>query len=350
MEIDKLVEQVLGELRTMKEGLVAEKRSVDAEKATMTAENPANATREVETQWRDIANAIREKRAISLSGTGVTNVVSDMVKIAAAKMPLLGKVRVFTGRDASTNIPVWSPSLAAPTAQAEGVSGETAVASDSTAALSVTSVTPYAYISVLPITNEALLLTGSNLEAELPGIFGEAFSKAMHTGILTGAGTGQAMKGVFTAGSIASANLIPCAASGLPKMADLVNLAMKLQDFYDDAVMVMHPTVYTAVMADPATGYDVYKEELARSKSLEGVQVILTTYAPSDTTADKVLVAGGNFSDYALAIANAVTIEPMKKVGENVTYFQAVSYFNGKAILPANFYGLKAVAAETGGE
>lgn len=348
MENDKLVEQVLGELRAMKESLNAEKRAVVAEQATFTADNPANSTREVDVQWRDIANAIREKRTISLSGTGVTNVVSDMVKIAAAKMPLLGKVRVFTGRDASTNIPVWSPSLAIPSAQAEGVSGEDAVAGDSSAALSVSSVTPYAYISVLPITNEALLLTGSNLEAELPGIFGEAFSKAMHTGILTGAGTGQAMKGIFTSGGIATGNLIACDAAGLPVMVDLIELALKLQDFHDDAVIVMHPTVYSNIMADTTTGYDVYKEELARGKTIEGVQVILTSYAPTTVTAGSVIAAGGKFSDYALAIANAVTIEPLRKVGENVTYFQAVSYFNGKPILPANFYGLKTVAAAQG--
>ena len=341
METDKLVEKVLGEVRTMKEELVAEKRALEASRATFTADNPANAGKDADTQWRDLATAIREKRAITLSGTGISNVVSDIVKVAAAKMPLLGKVRVFHGRDASTNIPVWSPSIAVPTAKAEGATG---VASDSSAALGVSSVAPYAYISVLPVSNEALMLTGSNLEAELPAIFGEAFSKAMHAGILTGAGTDQAMTGLFTAGSVAAANLIECDAAGLPVLADILELSMKLQDFYDDAVIVMHPTVYSNIMADTTAGYDVYKEELARNKSLEGVKVLLTSYAPTDTTAGKVIVAGGNLADYALAIANELSIEPLKKVGENLTYFQAVAYFNGKPILPSNFFGLKTVA------
>jgi len=339
--MDKVVQDVLDEVRSMKEEMATEKRALEAQRATFTAENPANAQVQTVTEWRDIANAIREKRSITLSGTGMTNVVSQMVKEAAAKMPLLGKVRVFNGRDASTNIPVWSPSVAVPSNFAEGATG---VSSDSTAALGVTSITPYAYISVLPVTNEALLLTGSNLESELPGIFGEAFAKKMHAGIVTGGGTGRDMLGIFTAGAVDADNLIACDAAGLPKIADVVELALKLQDFYDDAAIVMNSAVYASLMADTTTGTDVYKQELASSKTIEGVKVILTSYAPTDTTADKVIVVGGNFSDYALAVASALSIEPMKKVGENVVYFQAVAYFNGKPILGKNFFGLKAVA------
>lgn len=317
----------------------AEKRSL--EQALANANAPKNESGS--TEFRDIASAIREKRAITLSGTGITNVVSQIVKEAAAKMPLLGKVRVFQGRDATTNIPIWSPSLAVPSNYAEGA---TSVGSDSTAVLGVASLTPYAYISILPVSNEALLLSGSNLEAELPSIFAEAFSKAMHAGMLTGGGTSRDMMGIFTADAIDSGNLLSCGAAGAPKVADVVNLALKLQDFHDDAMMVMNPAFYAGLMADSTSGYDVYKEELLRNKTVEGVKVVLTSYAPTDTTAGKVLVAGGNFKDYALAIASALSIEPMKKVGENLTYFQAVAYFNGKPILPTNFYGLKAVSSQ----
>jgi HK97 family phage major capsid protein len=256
-------------------------------------------------------------------------------------MPLLGKVKYFTGRDASTNIPVWSPSIAVPSNYAEGA---TSVGSDSTAVLGVTSITPYAYISVLPISNEALLLTGSNLEAELPSIFAEAFSKAIHAGILTGGGTGRNMTGLFTASVIPSGNLVACDAAGAPKMADLIELALKVQDFYDNGVIVMNPAIYSAVMADTTDGIDVYKQELARGKTIEGVQVVLTSYAPSATTADAIVAVAGNFADYAVGVAGQLEITPMKKVGENLTYFQAVSYFNGKPVLADNFFGLKAIS------
>lgn len=336
--MDKVVQDVLAEVRSMKEEIATEKRALEAQKATFTAENPANAKTEVKTEWRDIANAIREKRAITLSGTGVSNVVSEMVKVAAAKMPLLSKVKVFSGRDASTNIPVWSPSLAVPSNFAEG---ETTAGVDATAVLGVTSVTPYAYISVLPVSNEALLLTGSNFEAQLPSIFGEAFSKAMHAGIISGSGAGRNMQGVFTASVIPAGNLIECAGVGAPKIADMVGLALKLQDFYDDACIVMNPAIYSALMADTTVGTDVYKQELASRKSLEGVQVVLTSYAPTSYADEAVIAVGGKFSDYALAVASALQIEPMKIVGDNNTYFQAVAYFNGKVILPVNFWGLK---------
>lgn len=330
--IDAVKEEVIS-------SIAAEKRSL--EQAIATANAPKG--KEVVTELRDIANAIKEKRAITVNGTGVINVIGQMTKIASEKMPLLGKVKYFYGRDAQTNIPVWSPSLAVPSNFAEGA---TNVGSDSTAVLGVTSITPYAYISVLPISNEALLLSGANLEAELPAIFAQAFAKALHAGILTGDGQTRNMTGLFTSDVIPSGNLIDNGAAGAPKVADLISLALKVQDFYDDGVIVMNPAIYSAVIGDTTAGTDVYKEELARGKTIEGVKVILTSYAPTATSTGSIMAVGGNFTDYAVGMAGSLTIEPMKKVGENLTYFQAVSYFNGKPVLAGNFFGLKAISGQ----
>jgi HK97 family phage major capsid protein len=338
-DVKNIKDEIVNAVKTeVLDAIKAEKRSL--EQASLSASAPK--TEGVATEVRELAEAIREKRSISLAGTGISNVVAQMTKLAAAKMPLLGKVKYFYGRDASTNIPVWAPSLAVPSNYDEGATG---VSSDSTAVLGVTSITPYSYISVLPITNEALLLTGSNLEAELPGIFAEAFAKAMHAGICTGSGTGRNMQGLFTASVIPAANLVACAAAGAPKMADLVSLALKVADYYDDGAIVMNSAIYSAVMADTTDGIQMYKQELAANKTIEGVKVILTSYAPSATTADALVAVGGNFADYAIGMANALEIQPMKKVGDNVTYFQAVAYFNGKPILADNFFALKAISA-----
>jgi len=331
---NEIIEAVKGQVLS---AIDTEKRELEQKIAL------ANAPKETEknTEVRELANAIKEKRAISLSGTGVINVVSQMVKVASAKRPLLGMVSTFYGRDASTNIPVWNPSLAVPLNYVEGASN---VASDAVAQLGVTSITPYAYISVLPVSNETLALTGANLEAQLPDIFGEAFSKAMMAGILTGSGVGRDMTGLFTATIIPSANLTACKASGLPLMVDLVALALKVQDFYDNGAIVLSPTVYASVMGDTTVGTDVYKEELVRNKTIEGVKVIVTSYAPSAVTAGSVIAVGGDLSSYAMGVASALSIEPLKKVGDNITYFQAVSYFNGKPTLAQNFFGLKTIA------
>jgi HK97 family phage major capsid protein len=330
------INAMVEEIRSMKEGLDAQKRDFEAKMASYAA--PIN-TRDAERaeEWRNVANAMKEKRAITLNGTGKVNLISEIIKIAQAKTPLLDKVRVFSGRDAQTNIPVWNPSIAAPIAYAEGA---TSVAQDSQAALGIKTLTPKAYVSILPVSDATLMMTGSNLEAELPSIFAEAFARTMHAGLVSGDGTGFNMSGLFTA----AASELECAAAGSPKMIDLVNLALQLQDYYDSAVIVMNPAIYAAITASAEDDITrAYKEELIRNKSVEGVKVILTSYAPNATDAGKVVAVGGPLDQYALAVAQEVTIEPMRKVGDLNTYFQASAYFNGAPILPANFWALKAV-------
>lgn len=343
------INTILDEVRSIKtsleeraEQLEVEKRALEQEKAAF--DNPTLRHEEKKMELRDIIDAMKEKRAITIGATGSVNFVPEIVKDAQAKRPLLSMVRTFYGRDASTNIPVFSPTIARPAAQAEGA---TSIASDIQATLGAISVAPHAYVSVLPVTHEALLLSAANLEAELPAIFADAFAEAMYNGIVNGTGSSLDMTGLFAAGSVASANKISCAAAGLPTMADLVGLALKLQDYSDSAVLVMNPAVYSAITASADANNVVYKEELIRNKSIEGVKVILTGAAPSATTSGAALVVGMDMKNYALAVAQELTIEPLKKVGDTNTYFQASMFFNGKVIHNKNAWSLNAASTSS---
>ena len=331
MEKDK-VTSMIDEIRSIKDNLDNEKRDFEARMANYAS--PVN-TRDAEIaeEWRSVANAMREKRAVTLGGTGRVNLVPEIVKIMQSKTPLLNKVRVFTGRDAQTNIPVWNPTIASPAYYAEG---STSVSSDSTGKLGVKSLTPNAYVSVLPVSDATLLMTGSNLEAELPNIFAEAFAGAMYRGMIQG---DSHMSGLF---ELDSYRTLTCANAGFPVMADLVNCALALQDYCDSAVIIMNPAVYSAITATAEDDITrVYKEELIRNKTIEGVPVFLTSYAPQDTSSGSIIAVGGPIDQYALAIAQELTIEPLRKVGDLNTYFQASAYFNGAPIIPDNFGVLK---------
>ena len=331
------IETMVEEIRTMKEGLETEKRDFEARMANYNAPiNTANA--EKAEAWRDVKNAMVEKRAITVGGTGKVNLVADIIKECVAKTPLLDKVRFFTGRDSETRIPVWSPSIAQPVAYAEGATG---IVSDTQAVLGVQSIQPYAYVSILPVSDATLLMSGANLEAELPQIFAQAFNKALHAGIVSGDGTGKNMTGLFKA---TGTQTIECGASGSPKMADVVALALKLQDYYDNGCIVMNPAIYSAITAvETGDALSVYREELIRNKTIEGIKVILTSYAPSATTAGSVVAVGGDLSEYAVGMANALTIEPFREVGQLNTMYRGIAYWNGCPILAKNFVQLKAV-------
>jgi HK97 family phage major capsid protein len=287
----------------------------------------------------DIQKALIEKRAITLSGTGAINQIKELAKELQAKTPVLERVRYFYGPNASTNIPVLSPGLATPATAAEGA---TNIAVDTTAALGNKSITPHAFVSILPISLEALNMGTVNFDSELPAIFADVFAQGFHKGILTGSGSGLNFTGLF--GSIPAANKIPCGAAGAPAIADLAKLALTVQDMTDSGVIVLSPSIYAGILADTTEGVaEVYKEELIRNKTIENVRVILTSAAPSDTSEDSIVAVAGRLDDYGLGMASEVTIEPIKKVGDTNTYFQASVFANGIPIVEKNFYGLVAV-------
>jgi HK97 family phage major capsid protein len=289
----------------------------------------------------DIQKALIEKRAITLNGTGAISQIKELAKELQAKTPVLERVRYFYGPNASTNIPVLSPGLATPAIAAEGA---TSIAVDSTAALGNKAITPHAFVSILPISLEALTMGTVNFDSELPSIFADVFSQAFHNGILTGSGSGMNFTGIF--GSIPAANQITCGASGNPLIADLVNLALTVGDLADSGVIVLSPSVYAGILADTTEGVaDVYKEELIRNKTIENVKVILTSAAPSVLTAGSIVAVAGRLDNYGLGMASEVVIKPKEKVGDTNTYFEASIFANGVPIVEKNFYGLKTVSA-----
>jgi hypothetical protein len=57
------------------------------------------------------------------------------------------------------------------------------------------------------------------------------------------------------------------------------------------------------------------------------------------------VAAACRLDDYGLGMASEIAIEPIKKVGDTNTYFQASIFANGIPIVDKNFYGLKTVSS-----
>jgi len=184
----------------------------------------------------DAKKAMMEKRAITLNGTGAINQIRELQKELSQKKEILNLVRYFYGPNAATNIPVWSPTLATPSTAAEGATNITA---DNQAVLGNKSLTPHAFISILPVSAEALTLGSANLSSELPEIFADAFADAFAKGVIQGDGTGMNFRGLFTG----ITEKVNCSSAGMPKIADLVKLALKIRDYTDEAIIVMNSSV-----------------------------------------------------------------------------------------------------------
>jgi HK97 family phage major capsid protein len=301
-------------------------------------QNAPRSKTETTASFADIKKAMTEKRAITLNGTGAINQIHELVKELQKKTPLLQRVRYFYGPNAGTVIPIFSPTIATPASYAEGT---TNVPADTQAGLGSKSLVPHAFVSLLPVSAETLALGSVNFEAELPVIFADAFAQGFHRAIAVGTGTGLDFKGIFTSAAAGSPTVV---APGIKALRDL---ALRLQDYTDAGVIMMHPGVYSAIMADAVadTEVDLYKETLIRDRKIEGVEILITSACPDSTAAGATYAVGGRLENYGLAMASEIQIVPILKVGDTNTYFQASVFANGSPILEKEFYGLKVPAA-----
>ena len=346
---EKKLDDVMVELRNAQDALKADREAFAAEQRAFEKEraafqnNPAvKAENAVTTQLRDVLSAMKEKRAITLSGAGAVEVVNRLFKVFKNKTEILAGLRYFYGANAQTKIPVLSPRPARPARVAEGV---TNASPDSTAALGHTDLEPETYFSEIPVSFETLKYASVDFENELVELFADAFADAMAYQVVNGRGktTYYEFGGLFT--QVPAGNQIACAAAGAPTIADLVKLALTMQTkVMADPCIVISPTLYAGITAASVSGYDVYKNELIMNRTLEGVKVLVCGYAPSTTTANSIVAVGFDRGDYAVGVTTDITIEPIRAKGDTNTYFQAIMGMDGKPVIAANTYGLKAIS------
>ena len=341
-EIMDQMRSMQDQLKSDREAFEADRRSFEQEKAEYNNNPAVKRDREVTTQLRDVLSAMKEKRAITLQGAGAVEVINALFKAFKNRTGILEGLRYFYGPNSATVIPVLSARPARPARVAEGATSQSA---DSTAALSATELKPETYYSELPVSFETLKYLPVDFENELAEIFADAFADSIANQVVNGRGktTYYEFGGLFT--SVPSGNKIACAASGAPTIADLVKLALTMQNkVMVNPTIVISPTLYAGISTASVSGYDVYKNELILNRTIEGVRIEVCGYAPSTTTADSIVAVGFDKGDYAVGIAADVTIEPIRTPGDTNTYFQALMGVDGKPICANNTYALKAIS------
>lgn len=292
---------------------------------------------------RAMLKAGEEKRAITANGTGV-NTVGGIVKALVDGGKIAPKVAKFYAPNAKTVVPVFAPHLAVPVGTAEGATG---TSSDSTGALGAKEFTLKPWYSTIAISMAALF--ASDIESELPQIFAEAFGQAMDKAICVGAGSGNDALGVFIASSsgVTTTQDIDCAAAGAPAWADYLGLAMELlgnmNGPVERAAIIVNPAVFKTALGAAASGYDPMKVEYLTRGTILGIPVILSSYALTTLTAGSYVAVGGYFSHYGLAVAQELTIDPIKTVGSDNVTFQAFVYMQGNPLVAGSFRRLKTV-------
>lgn len=282
-----------------------------------------------------------ERRAITSNGSGI-NTAPGIIRALTDGGKLRPKVSVFLGKNAETVVPVFAPSVAVP----EGtVPGATGTASDSTAVLKGHKLTLKPWYSTLQISKGAL--ASSDIEAELPAIFSDAFGAAIDKGIIVGAGSGSDMLGVFIAsadGVATAQDLTATGTAAAPAWADYISMSLELLalggDLADLAIVVA-PGVFKTALASTDAGMEPLKNEFLLKGTILGIQVILSSYALSTLTTGSYVAVGGYFKHYALAVAMEIAIDKIATVGSDNYTFQAWMYMQGKPLISTSFRRLK---------
>lgn len=283
-----------------------------------------------------------EQRTLTINGSGAVAQIQELFKEQDNKDSILERVKYYYGPNAMTEIPVVT-ALEEPADYAEGANN---VASDTAANLYITTLKSKAYSTVLPVTAEMLNLSFVNTGDELAELFRKAFFKVIHKGILTGAGTNDKMKGLFTSAAAHTAGITEITGSNIT-LGELANFALSVAQKEDEYTIIMNLATYQKILADTTSGEDIklYKECLIRDKSIEGVKILLDPYAPATNTAGSILAVAAPLNRYAVGIAGELQIDPIREKGDTKTYFQATMFFSGKQVTDKDVYSL-AVAAE----
>lgn len=343
MENEIKIEDVMNELRSVKdtlkadrEAFEAEKRAFDKERAEYDGKNPGQ--KDAQKEWRGLADAIKEKRSIQVSGTGIVETVPELIKLVKNRNVAAGQAKYFRGPRTGFTIPLVAALPAAPAKVAEGA---TNVSVDATAALGNKSIAPVTYMSILPVTWEQAKYSVVS-EAEILQLLADSFSDTIEANILSASASGD-IKGIFASGSVASANKTTCAAAGYASLADVYAFAGKLKGRTGNFEMWMSVEQMTALMSESTSDYNFVKEEIAHKGTIRGVKVNESNNIAASTTAGATLVLGTDLgSNYGIVWADDLEIRPVVSYNSSLTYYQGLQGLAGDVINNANNFALVA--------
>lgn len=331
IELRKLSDAIKnGEIETAEaEKQLEELRAKKAEFEKAEAVNNAPTFETRSSEKAELVKAFMEKRAISISGTGITETIKELSKVMEAKKPILKYLKYFYGENANTVVPVWGSSLSRP----QPVDENGNIDADATATLGNKTLTLKSFATSIPVSDETLKLSAVDFEAELNDSLADAYADCIAWEVFNGTNTNGHFESVLNAG-----NVIEAEGDSL-KLSDLANLALQIADKTDEGVIFLSSAAYKEFIKD--TSDEVYREDLIRSKMIENVPVIVTSYAPNSLASGSKIAVGGNFKDYAVALAGQLDITPKKQAGSLKTIFDVNCYMAGCPTVANNFFVLE---------
>lgn len=356
-DLTKKIEEIEERAKAKEAAALEEKRNKSFyNKGNFKMQNTENRNK----AWQDLANAMIEQRALSItdqvssavygtdSGTDTGRIaqIAQLWDLIKEKEPLLDRVSYFNGPNFETQIPCLEAKPAEPTEVGEGWNANDPDAFKK-ANVAVKKINPITHVGILPITWECARQSFVGLEERIPGLLAESFRTAMCNQLFSIIFNKDNIYGGSAAASYADTHKIETNSASAVTLADLDKLALLVLDTdIAEPVIVMNPDIYSKLATTNEVGYDFIREELVRNKTVEGIKVVLSGKAPkfygsaAQVSTGDVAVFAGDLKNVAFGVADQVTVEPMRRLGDSNIYYQAIGAWNAIMVQPKNVYAL----------
>lgn len=320
------------------EKIIKEKRAKEKE---MELRDINFATKDNSTQeFRNIASYMIEAanpsskfqmRGLTLNGTGAVNLIQTLFTENIEKNELISGYTYNFGESAQTVIPVLSPSPARPSEQTENASS---IGVDTAGVLTGKSLILKPFVSILPVSG-AVLKFNSNIENQIKNALSKTFGDAIfYNSLVSSSG---AFTGIF---QDSNATITRTSSATSYTSNEIINFVLSASSVFINPILVVNPAVVSSILSDGNVS-EAVKNEIMINKSIYGVKIYSTNYAPHTITANKPIAVIFEQYNYQVGVANEIEIEPIKKVGDVNVYFQAVMYMAGMPAVSSNIYMLK---------
>jgi HK97 family phage major capsid protein len=343
-------EKTTVETRTTKlDEVLAEIEATEKRDATLEKAKSINIiTKENKMEKRELIEEMynHPQRAFAIGTNGEKEVFTNFFEESAALAPLVDKATVQRGFG-SNNV---SMSLISPSVGITRADENKSNFSVDTAAWAPLSVVLYPYASDIPVT-DAFMQFEKNPEAMLKASYARSLAAKlgveMVSGTLYDQGTGGAMLGV--SGDAGITQHVHGTEGGIITLADLysaIDTAL-VNKQASQLTFVTSPGIMAKIRELDTYGKVVQVEN--GKKFIEGIEVVLSsgiTATAAANATDVVMGVIGDFSEYAIGVANEMKVSYLPPAAGNLNaHIRILSYINGAAVAKSNFWKLLALHA-----
>lgn len=222
------------------------------------------------------------------------------------------------------------------------------ISADATGGFSKKELKPLPLRKRVDVSDLLVKTTKFDIEEHIKTEFVKMFGRVIENSVLNGDGSSD-MLGMFVADAdgITTGEDIETTTASTIHPDDFFKLVATMEGYanIEDLVIIMNPSIFQSIStkkADTAGSYLV--KEWAATRNINGVKVLLSSFAPSTTADGDYVAVIGDISQYGIGRVSDIEIDREKNNRRGLWEYYGTLYINGMPLNPEAFRRLKVKA------